>query len=214
MCVCVTLTFPLATLLLCQFLLCCDFQHCQAPTGMQLLWFVADDGTVLTRQLAASNHSNRKRRWALRKLGSQPGYVIPPLNNLTPPYVFVFCTLTCMFWLINLHIFLWMCLYYVQVSKCVCVYVQCEARLVLLLIGQTIALSNSCFTSFKRCTVVGIRADQAVAQRTTRLTVTSKHRGLSPYCLVKMITAKRDRGTAAALPALVEAVLQRASSVL
>lgn len=56
----VTLTVPLARLLLCQFLLCCDFQHCQAPAGIQLLWFVADDGTVLTRQLAASNHSNRK----------------------------------------------------------------------------------------------------------------------------------------------------------
>lgn len=56
----VTLTVPLARCLLCQFLLCCDFRHCQAPAGIQLLWFVADDGTVLTRQLAASNHSNRK----------------------------------------------------------------------------------------------------------------------------------------------------------
>lgn len=101
-----------------------------------------------------------------------------------------------------------------HVLKPVCVHVQREPRLLLPLIGQTIALSNSCFTSFKRCTVVGIRADQAAAQRTTRLTVTSKNRGLSPNCLVKMITAKRDRGAAAALPALVEAVLQRASAVL
>lgn len=90
---------------------------------------------------------------------------------------------------------------------------QSEARLVLPLIGQTIALSNSCFPLFKRRTVVGIRADQAAAQRTTRLTVTSKRRGLSPNCLVKMITAKRDGGAAAALPALAQAVLQRASSL-
>lgn len=99
------------------------------------------------------------------------------------------------------------------VSKPVCVHVQSEARLVPPLIGQTVALSNSCFSSFKRCTVVGIRADQAAAQRTTRLTVTSKHRGLSPNCLVKMITAKRVRGTVAALPTLVEAVQQRAGSM-
>lgn len=57
---CVTLTVPFVRLLLCQFLLCCDFRRCQAPAGIQLLWFVADDGTVLARQLAACNHSNRK----------------------------------------------------------------------------------------------------------------------------------------------------------
>lgn len=34
---CVTLTVPLARLLLCQFLLRCDFQHRQAPAGIQLL---------------------------------------------------------------------------------------------------------------------------------------------------------------------------------
>lgn len=56
----VTLTVPLASLLLCQFLLCCDFRHRQAPAGIGLLWFVADDGTILTWQLAASNHSNKK----------------------------------------------------------------------------------------------------------------------------------------------------------
>lgn len=56
----VTLTVLLARLLLWQFLLCCDFQHRQAPAGFQLLWFVADDGTILTLQFAASNHSNRK----------------------------------------------------------------------------------------------------------------------------------------------------------
>lgn len=93
-----------------------------------------------------------------------------------------------------------------------CDHVQSEARLAPLA-GQTIAISNSCFTGFKRCTVVGIRADQAAAQRTTRLKVTSKHHGLSPNCLVKMITAKRDGGAAAALPALVEAVLQRGCSM-
>lgn len=55
-----TLTVLLVRLLLCQFLLRCDFQHCQAPAGFQLLWFVADDGTILTQRFAASNHSNRK----------------------------------------------------------------------------------------------------------------------------------------------------------
>lgn len=63
--------------------------------------------------------------------------------------------------------------------------------------GPYINWTNNCFiqfllTCFKSCTVVGIRADQAVAQRTLRLTVTSKHHGLSPNCLVKMITAKRE----------------------
>lgn len=89
-------------------------------------------------------------------------------------------------------------------------HVQGDAKPLFPLIGQTLALSNSCFTSFKRCTVVGIRADQAPAQRTTRLTVTSKHHGLSPNCLVKMITETRDSGTVAALAALTEAVLQNA----
>lgn len=55
-----TLTVPPAGLLLCRFLLRCDFRHRQAPLRIQLLWFVADDGTVFTWQLAASNHSNRK----------------------------------------------------------------------------------------------------------------------------------------------------------
>lgn len=82
---------------------------------------------------------------------------------------------------------------------CVCfrpLAVQTEAGLVIPLTGQTIVLSNSCFTRFKRSTVAGIRADQAAAQRTTRLTVTSKHRGLSSNCLVKMITAnERQRSS-------------------
>lgn len=70
------------------------------------------------------------------------------------------------------------------VSKPESVRVQGKVILVLPLIGQTIALSNCSFTSFKHYTVVGIRVDQAAAQRTTRLKVTSKHHGLSPNCLV------------------------------
>lgn len=78
--------------------------------------------------------------------------------------------------------------------------------LVLPLIGQTIALSNCSFTS---CTVVGIRVDQAAAQRTTRLKVTSKHHGLSPNCLVKMIRETAEQRLPS--PALIEAALQRAT---
>lgn len=56
----------------------------------------------------------------------------------------------------------------------------------------TIASSNSCLNRFKHCTIVGIRADQAAAQGTLRLTVTSKLRGLCPNCLVKNDKGKRE----------------------
>lgn len=61
-CICIykRLTIPLVRLLLFQFLLCCDFQHRQAHAGIHPLWFVADDGTVFTWQLAVGNHSNRR----------------------------------------------------------------------------------------------------------------------------------------------------------
>lgn len=108
-----------------------------------------------------------------------------------------------------MHSMFMYCMYHMCL-KVMYVHVQGEAKLRFPLIGQTFALSSSCFISFKRCTVVKIRADQALAQRTTRLTVTSKHHGLSPNCLVKMITETRDSGAVAALPALIEAVLQNA----
>lgn len=105
---CVTLTVPLARLLLCQFLLRCDFRRCQAPAGIQLLWFVADDGTVLTRQLAASNHSNRKggelsEGWArsqvmsLLALTTSPSS--PPLSSPSPVnIVYYYCTFMYVCW--------------------------------------------------------------------------------------------------------------------
>lgn len=112
----------------------------------------------------------------------------------------------CTFAFLNLCIFMFLSsvsasyAFWMHSSKLLCVHVQAKAGLVLPLIGQTTALSNSRFRGFKHCTVVGIRADQAAAQRTMRLTVTSKHHGLSSNCLVKMITAKRGSGTAAARP--------------
>lgn len=105
----------------------------------------------------------------------------------------------CVCELVHFHVSL-ICLCLMHSSKLLCGHVQAKAGLVLPLIGQTTALSNSRFRGFKHCTVVGIRADQAAAQRTMRLTVTSKHHGLSSNCLVKMITAKRGSGTAAARP--------------
>lgn len=118
-----------------------------------------------------------------------------PHLPLSLPYVCVF---------LHLPVFINKLVYFLCFSTTFCIakYVSCMfqnqcafmsiVKLVLPLIEQTIALSNSCFTCFKRGALVGIRADQAAAQRTTRLTVTSKHRGLSPNCLVKMITAKRE----------------------
>lgn len=96
-----------------------------------------------------------------------------------------------------------MCLYYTCIvdvfsSMChVCFKISMQAVQNQSKTGPYINWTNNCFiqfllTCFKSCTVVGIRADQAVAQRTLRLTVTSKHHGLSPNCLVKMITAKRE----------------------
>lgn len=75
--------------------------------------------------------------------------------------------------------------------------------------------TNNCFiqtvvfTRFKRRTLLGIRADQASAQKTTRLTVTSKHYGLSPNCLPKIDNSKERQWNSGYPPhALTEAVLQ------
>lgn len=70
-----TLTVLLAGLPLCRFLLRCDFQRRRAPAGFQPLWFVADDGTILARQFAASNHGNKRGgelsgSWALSQVMS------------------------------------------------------------------------------------------------------------------------------------------------
>lgn len=56
------LTITLFRIFLCEFLLCCGFLHTQALSRDRLHRFAADDGTVLTWQPTASNHSN-KEQW-------------------------------------------------------------------------------------------------------------------------------------------------------
>lgn len=85
-----TLTVLLAVLLLCQFLLRCDFQCRRALAGFQPLWFVADDGTILARQFAGSNHSNKRGgelsgSWAPSQvMSSSASTNSPPLSSLKP----------------------------------------------------------------------------------------------------------------------------------
>jgi len=57
------LTITLFRIFLCKFLLCCGFLHTQALSQDLLHRFAADDGTILTRQPTASNHSNKEQQW-------------------------------------------------------------------------------------------------------------------------------------------------------